>query len=231
LLHHDSEPQVLNEFACAEAYWNPQVSVASVMHDFTEGVFGTSQPNLIGIFPSFEIAPVVGYTFAREPNWHPDYTKIRASMDYADSVLEALHLPAEPRFDLSISPQTYRQELLYFCRLYSQLSALGIRVAAARMLMQEQSGFRSKPLREITLKDAEAALPTMQGAEKHKLRALRDQIREMNVPDMVARYRSLHYQVFMDHPTEFTRLLPNLINGFFAAFGGDFVLKAGSISE
>jgi len=47
------------------------------------------------------------------------------------------------------------------------------------------------------------------------------------VPRMKSEYRAKHYQVFLDHPTEFTRLLPNLINGFFAAFGGDFVDSAG----
>ena len=45
--------------------------------------------------------------------------------------------------------------------------------------------------------------------------------------DFVARrkreYRAKHYQIFLDYPTEFSLLLPNLIEGFFEPFGGDFL--------
>jgi hypothetical protein len=215
--------QLLNEFTCAEAYWNPKVSVASVMRDFTDGIFGTSQQSVIDIFPTFEIAPAVGYTFAREPNWHPNYAKIRASMGHANAVLESLNLPAEPRFDIFITPKEYQEELLYFCNLYSRLCVLGSKVAECRALVRRQPGFRPKPLHDITINDAESVLPKMKEAEKQRLQSLLDEIRGMNVPGMVAQYRSMHYQVFLDHPTEFTRLLPRLIYGFFSAFGGDFV--------
>lgn len=218
--------QLLNEFACAEAYWNPKVTTASVMHDFTEGIFGTSQQRLANIFPPFDVAPVVGYTFAREPNWHPNYEKIRTNMDHARSVLESLDIPAEPRFDIFITPKTYRNELLYFCNLYSRLCALGSEVAKCRMLVHQQPAFRSTRLDDITMRDAEAAISGMKGEEKQKVEHLIAEIRTMDVPEMMARYRAMHYQVFMDHPTPFTVLLPRLINGFFASFGGNFIVNS-----
>jgi hypothetical protein len=81
-------------------------------------------------------------------------------------------------------------------------------------------------LQDIHLSDAQAALGEMQGEPRRDLQGLLVEIQTMDVARIKSEYRAKHYQVFLDHPTEFTRLLPNLINGFFAAFGGDFVNPA-----
>jgi hypothetical protein len=83
-------------------------------------------------------------------------------------------------------------------------------------------------LQDIHISDAQAALSEMQGEPRRKLQELLDEIQKMDVLRMKSEYRAKHYQVFLDHPTEFTQLLPTLVNGFFAAFGGDFVDSAGS---
>ena len=218
---------LLNQFASSEAYWNPQQTVSSIMQAYTEGVFGTSEERLSKIFPLFQIAPMVGYTFAAAPNWKPNYSEILKNMDQSKSVLESLHVPEHPRFEIMPTPAGYVNELLYFCNLYKQLCALGSAVSQCRELVHEQPAHQSMKLQDIHINDAQAALSEMQEEPKGKLRELLDEIQKMDVPRMKSEYRAKHYQVFMDHPTEFTQLLPNLINGFFAAFGGDFVDSAG----
>ena len=218
---------LLNQFASSEAYWNPQQTVSSIMQAYTEGVFGTSEERLSKIFPLFQIAPMVGYTFAVAPNWKPNYSEILKNMDQSKSVLESLHVPEHPRFEIMPTPAGYVNELLYFCNLYKQLCALGSAVSQCRELVHAQPAHQSMKLQDIHINDAQAALSEMQEEPKGKLRELLDEIQKMDVPRMKSEYRAKHYQVFMDHPTEFTQLLPNLINGFFAAFGGDFVDSAG----
>jgi hypothetical protein len=100
-------------------------------------------------------------------------------------------------------------------------------VAQARELVHVQPAFASTKLEDIHVNDAEVALSGMQGEPRRKLQNLLDEIQKIDVPGMKAAYRAKHYQVFLDHPSEFTRLLPNLINGFFGAFGGDFEDAAG----
>ena len=36
-------------------------------------------------------------------------------------------------------------------------------------------------------------------------------------------YRTKHYEILLGAPSEFTPPLPHLIDGFFAAFGADYV--------
>jgi hypothetical protein len=48
-------------------------------------------------------------------------------------------------------------------------------------------------------------------------------IQHMDVARWKREYRAKHYQIFLDYPTEFSLLLPNLIEGFFKPFGGDFL--------
>src|SRR4030095_16797947 len=54
---------ILNQFACAEAFWDPTVTEAAIMRQYGEGVFGEADARLLDIFPSFDVAPMVGYTF------------------------------------------------------------------------------------------------------------------------------------------------------------------------
>ena len=217
---------LLNQFACAEAYWNPHLEVSAIMQAYTEGVFGTSEERLIKIFPFFQIAPTVGYTFAEAPNWTPNYDEILKNMDQGKSVLESLHVPEHPRFEIMPTPSAYVNELLYFCNLYKQLCALGSDVSQCRELVHAQPAYQSMKLQDIHMSDAQAALGEMQGEPRRELQGLLVEIQTMDVARITSEYRAKHYQVFLDHPTEFTRLLPNLINGFFAAFGGDFVNPA-----
>ncbi len=213
---------LLNQFASSEAYWNPQTTASSIMQAYTEGIFGTSEQRLRNVFPHFQIAPMVGYTFEETSSWKPDYGRINQNMQQSASILESLHLPEHPRFEIMPTPTAYVNELLYFCHLYQKLCALGTAVEQCRAIVHAQPAFRSKKLEQIHLSDAQAALSQMQGDPRRQLQTLLDEIQKMDVPGMKADYRAKHYQIFLDHPSEFTQLLPNLINGFFAAFGGDF---------
>jgi hypothetical protein len=47
----------------------------------------------------------------------------------------------------------------------------------------------------------------------------------MDVARWKREYRSKHYQIFLDYPTEFSLLLPKLVEGFFEPFGGDFLAE------
>jgi hypothetical protein len=214
---------LLNQFASAEAYWNPQLTVSSIMQAYTEGIFGTSEERLRKVFPLFQVAPMVGYTFAETPNWKPNYGEILKNMEQSKSILESLHVPEHPRFEIMPTPAGYVNELLHFCNLYKQLCTLGSAVAQCREFVHAQPAFQSRKLQDIHISDAQAALSEMQGEPRRKLQELLDEIQKMDVPRMKAEYRAKHYQVFLDHPTEFTQLLPRLVNGFFAAFGGNFV--------
>ncbi len=118
---------LLSQFACAEGYWDPHVSSDEVMRRFTEGIFGTSDQKLIDIFPSYEIGPQVGYTFAKAPAWNPDYSGIHAQMERNRVVLTSLSYARPPRFDLLLSPRDYAAQLLYFADLYANLSGLASR--------------------------------------------------------------------------------------------------------
>jgi hypothetical protein len=63
----------LNQFACADAYWNPDITESQIMESYVEGVFGTTSVDLIRIFPWFNAAPAVGYTFEKGHVWNVDY--------------------------------------------------------------------------------------------------------------------------------------------------------------
>ena len=103
------------------------------MQAYSEGIFGTSEERLRKVFPLFQIAPTVGYTFAETPNWKPNYGAILNNMEQSRSILESLHVPDRPRFEIMPTPAGYVNELLYFCNLYMQLSRLGSDVAQCRV--------------------------------------------------------------------------------------------------
>lgn len=214
---------LLSQFACAESYWDPDVTAEQVLRRFTDGVFGTSAQTLIDIFPTFEIGPQVGYTFAKAPDWKPDFTKIHSEMEHNRAVLTSLTFSRPPRFDLLISPQAYTSELLYFADLYANLSKLGEAVAEARKLVKQSPAFHDYPDEKITVALAKQALSGQSGGSKPELENAILVIQKLDVPAMKSRYREKHYQIFLDYPTDFTNELPMLINGFFESFGAGFV--------
>jgi hypothetical protein len=214
---------LLSQFACAEGYWDPHVTSEQVMQRFTEGIFGTSDQKLIDIFPSFEIGPQVGYTFAKAPAWNPDFAKIHSDMLRNRAVLTALTFSQPPRFDLLLSPRAYASELLYFADLYANLSKLGEMVAETRSLVKQSPEFRDVPDDKINIAQAKQALNDQTGESKKKLETAISGIQALNVPAMRASYQAQHYQIFLDYPTDFTKELPMLINGFFNSFGAGFV--------
>jgi hypothetical protein len=213
----------LNQFACAEAFWNPTVSVTEVMDRYTEGVFGTSVQQLTEIFPSFNVAPTVGYTFDNNPNWKVDYPRILADMERNRAVLDKLAPAEHPRFVMLMSPREYISELVYFSQLYIDNCKLGLAVERARALIHEQSAFRDRQIRSLRYTDAQKALETMDLTQRRELEGLLREISRADVPGMKTNFTSKHYQIFLDCKNEFTELLPLLVNGFFDAFGADFV--------
>ncbi len=214
---------ILNQFACSEAFWNPHVTEQQIMQRYTEGIFGSDDRNLIEIFPSFDVGPTVGYTFAKTPDWKPDYAKIRVDMVRNRTVLQSLTFAQPARFDLIESAQNYCKELIYFTTLYEQNSRLGEAVVKAQTLVKQSPDFRNIPDDEINIKQAEEVLHREHGESNIQLQNAIHQVQAFDVPAMKARYRAAHYQIFMDFPTEFTVLLPKLIDGFFNAFGANFV--------
>jgi hypothetical protein len=219
---------ILTQFACAEAFWDPQVSEQAVMERYTDGVLGTTESKLIEIFPNFAIAPRTGYTFAAADAWHPDYNRILAQMRQSASVLESLKPPEHARFPILISPEEYEGELVGMSRLYERLSTLGLKVEEARGLVQRAPGFKNRPADSIRMNDAREALAQLTAEDEMKLRLLIQDIEAMDVGKMKTQLRAERYQIFLDHPTEFSALLPNLIDWFFNSFGADFVPSPGS---
>lgn len=214
---------LLNQFACSEAFWDPHTTQEEIMRRFTEGVFGTSDPKLIDIFPWLDIGPTVGYTFAKAPTWNPDYPAMHAEMVKTQQVLTSLNFSGPARFNLLLSPREYAGELLYFAALYQKLSELGEAVGIARNLVSQSSEFRSVSKEQIGMADAKRLLAHETGPSEQRLTAAIKQIQSLNVPEMKERYRADHYQIFVDYPTDFTKLLPMLIDGFFNSFGANFL--------
>jgi hypothetical protein len=128
-----------------------------------------------------------------------------------------------PRFDLLLSPRAYTSELLYFSDLYANLSKLGEMVAETRNLVKQSPEFRDFPDDKINMAQAKQALSDQSGESKRKLESAIAGIQALNVPGMKAGYQAQHYQIFLDYPTDFTKELPMLINGFFNSFGAGFV--------
>ncbi len=214
---------ILSQFACAEAFWDPRVSEKEVMERYTEGIFGTKENKLIDIFPSFAIAPRVGYTFAPGEAWRPEYSKILAQMKRNESVLASLRVPDHARYQILLSPQQYTSELMGLCRLYERVSELGSKVTAARELVQQLPTFKNKAVDSIRLRDAKAALAQLPVGDRKKLQQLIQEIEALDVGKMKLELRTKRYQIFLDHPSEFSALLPNLIDWFFNSFGAGFV--------
>jgi hypothetical protein len=205
---------ILNQFACSEGFWNPQITAAEVMHRYTEGVFSTSAQSFIDVFPTYDVAPMVGYTFGGAPSWRPDYAKLNTQMTHNREVFTSLDLAAYPRFVIQPSPREYAAELIYYAGLYEKLSRLGLDVARARTLV-------GSPKARIA--EARARAASLGAAEQAELHTILARLEVAQLPEMKAAFRSKHYQLFIDHPTEFTHLLPGLIDGFFNAFGADFL--------
>jgi hypothetical protein len=209
---------VLNQFACAEGFWNPAITQAEVMKSYTEGVFGKSDPAFTEIFPWFDIAPVVGYTFHNAATWTADYASILQHMTRAAEVLGALKVPDHARFPVYPAPRAYASELQYWANLYRRLSLVGADIARAKDILKS-SGVAEPWTRTA----AQAHLRDLPAGERARLQALLESIDRAGMPTMKRAYQQKHYQLFLDYPTEFTPLLPGLIDGFFRAFGGDFV--------
>jgi hypothetical protein len=214
---------ILNQYACAESFWNPDVTEQEVMQRYTEGAFGASSPELIGIFPDFDIAPMVGYTFADAPDWRPDYARILEAMQHDRAVLTAMAVPQATRFQMLPTPVEYTHELIYFCDLYIQMAHLGTKVARARELIRGDPQFSARPPSSLRVREGILALDHLRAADRAELRGLMTDIRNMDVARWKREYRAKHYQIFIDYPTEFSLLLPSLIEGFFKPFGGDFL--------
>jgi hypothetical protein len=214
---------LLSQYACAEGYWDPHVTSEEVLRRFTEGVFGTSVQELIDIFPTFEIGPQVGYTFAKAPAWKPDYSRIHAEMVHNRAVLTSVPYSRPPRFDLLLTPRDYAAELLYFADLYASLSKLGEQVAEARRLVKQTPAFHDLPDDQIDMAKARQAAGEQTGDSRQELESALRTIQSLNVPAMKNRYRAEHYQIFLDYPTDFTKELPMLIDGFFNSFGAGFL--------
>jgi hypothetical protein len=214
---------ILNQFACAEAYWDPQATEPQIMQRFAEGVFGTDDSRVKDIFPSFDVGPIVGYTFAKPADWKPDYAKLISEMRRNRTVLDSLNFSKPTRFDLIDGAAGYRNELLYYTNLFEQNSALGEAVAQARALVKQTPKYRDAPDDTITIAQADEVLNTEQGEPRTQLENALREVKTFDVEEMKARYTSAHYKIFIDYPTDFTALLPKLVNGFFDAFGADFV--------
>ena len=214
---------LLNQFACSEAFWNPHTTASEIMHNYTEGIFGTTAKELTDIFPTYDIGPTVGYTFAKAPEWNPDFPEIRSQMARNREVLKGLDLTRPARFQLIESAAMYRDDLVYFADLYEQNCGLGAAVASIRSLVKQSPRFHDTPNHEIGLSQAKEALTASNGIQKDQLAAALRALDAYDIPKMKADYRSRHYQIFVDYPTEFTSLLPQLIDSFFGAFGADFV--------
>jgi hypothetical protein len=75
----------------------------------------------------------------------------------------------------------------------------------------------------LRIREAILALDHLRGDAQAELRGLIADIQNIDVARWKHEYRAKHYQVFLDCPTEFSLLLPNLIEGFFKPFGGDFL--------
>jgi hypothetical protein len=214
---------ILNQFACAEAFWYPQVSEKDVMERYAEGIFGSKDNKLLRIFPGLAVAPWAGYTFSAADPFRPDYSKVLTHMRQSESVLESLKPPKHARFPILISPEEYKDQLLGISRLYKRLSELGLKVAAARELVQQMPAFKNKPADSIRLSDAREVLRQLPTEDQKKLQHLIQETEAADVGKMKAQLRAERYQIFTDHPSEFSALLPNLINWFFNSFGADFV--------
>jgi hypothetical protein len=224
---------LLNQYACSEAFWNPQIGAQEIMKSFTDGVFGiggeADQQKLIDIFPTFDVGPIVGYTFAKAPEWNPDYAQLHLQMELNRAILNSLHFSRPTRFDLIESAAAYRDDLASFADLYARTSRLGQAVHQARAVVKRLPEFHETPLPEIGISQAEEALQQMgkeDEADKRELEQALSTIQMLDVPVMKAHYRARHYQIFDDYPTDFTSLLPHLIDGFFDAFGADFLTQA-----
>lgn len=214
---------LLNQYACAEAFWNPHVTPKKVMRSFTDGVFGNSEQNLIDIFPNLDIGPIVGYTFAKAPAWNPDFSKIHFEMEQDLGILESIPFDRPTRFDLVIPAHEYMSELVYFANFYKQMSSLGESVSEARRLVRQLPQFRNLPSEKINMKTAKQALAEETGPSKQRLREALDQIQALDMPAMKKAYRTKHYEIFLGYPTPFTHELPILVDGLFNAFGATFL--------
>jgi hypothetical protein len=209
---------ILNQFACAEGFWNPAATEAEVMKSYTEGVFGRTDAAFAEIFPWFDIAPMVGYTFHNAATWSADYAAIQQHMTRAGEVLGELKSPEHARFPVFPTPRAYAGELQYWADLYRKLSLAGADVARVRDMLK--SAGVPQPW---NLAAAEKHLQQLPAGDRQQLQALLERIDRAGIPAMKRAYQRKHYQLFVDYPTEFTPLLPGLIDGFFRAFGGDFI--------
>ena len=214
---------ILNQFACAESFWDPRVTEAQVMERYGEGIWGTSDEDFTRIFPYFHVAPTIGYTFHRGPEWKPDYAGIAERMRIAEAELRELDLRGPTRYVIQPSRQEYANELFYYTDLYQDVCALGEQVARARAIVHELPAWSARPEQEIGRADAQRALESLEGPRRDELKAILAQVTPERFERMKTAFEQKHYQIFKDYETEFTPLLPILVDGFFESFGLSFV--------
>ena len=107
----------LSMYAAAQAGINPDRDPDEVSREFCGRVFGEEHTILGEMFEAFEVIPGWGYYPRRK--WsrreaHKVYLKMIDRLEAAD--MDACELPLFP------SPRQYRQDLLWFARMFARLS-------------------------------------------------------------------------------------------------------------
>ena len=207
----------LNLYAGAEAFWNPAATEEEILEGYTEGIFGQENLHLKEIFPTYQVAPTVGYTFMGAPSWRPDFQKLGKAMRRNSKLLGSVELPRASRFPTAIPTSAYLDELRYFADLYARLSAAGQRIEQATTAMKKLPRFQETK-GALNISDLKEA-----GSSDRQLHELYRKITDLDLPGLRERYARKHYGVFFAHPNEFTPLVPQLVDNFFVAFGYRFL--------
>ena len=109
----------LSLYESAQSFINPDADPDTLAGDFYERLFGPEGRRIVPCLPLFEVVKDWGNYL----NIDPGATNYHVRMTELTELLTSLELSVNHTVPLHPSPEAYRQDLLFFARLFADLSA------------------------------------------------------------------------------------------------------------
>jgi hypothetical protein len=175
-------------FASAEAWWNPEQDPESVLREYARLVFGPECPGIGPLLEEFEVVPDWGYhaPFPYSPE------RLQASMAKLQTALGKIPAASESRLPLASTLAGYKENLLFYTRLFGQLADCALKV--------EELGRAARPAglaAPVSLDDALARLAEPgECPGREALQKAAEQAQACNAGELRQRYWQTVYGIY-----------------------------------
>jgi hypothetical protein len=191
----------LSIFCCAEAYWNPQLQPEAVLADYGRLVFGEPLASVGPLLEEFEVIPDWGYY----PPFPYSPTRLRESMTRLLPLLEKVDVTREPRLPLQPGIRRYRDELLFFAKLFRDCGTAAAALEEATKLAADAGRAKPSAPGSLTIDElGQMAAAKEVFLQQARLRQLVAEVRGVDLRALRKSYWNRVYGIYdvAPHPTD-----------------------------